>query len=71
MNMQIENWLGHEIRFVEITPGDWQGVAADIAIALEYRKLDSMLRKVKPSEKGTHLMSTPGGEQEISIARLR
>lgn len=26
-----------------------------------------MLRKVKPSQKGTHLMSTPGGEQEVSI----
>lgn len=67
MNARVENWLGHEIRFVEKNPSDWWGVAADIASALEYRKVDSMLRKVKPSQKGTHLMSTLGGEQEVSI----
>lgn len=35
MNVRVENWLGHEIRFVEKTPGDWWAVLADITKALE------------------------------------
>lgn len=67
MNVKTENWNDHEIRFVEVSPGDWWAVAADVATALEYKRIDSMLRKIKPSQKGTHLMSTPGGQQEVSI----
>ena len=67
MNIRIETWLGHEIRFVEVSPEEWWGVAADIASALEYHRVESMLRKVKSSQKGTHLMSTLGGEQEVSV----
>ena len=67
MNIRTETWLGHEIRFVEVSPEEWWGVATDIASALEYHRVESMLRKVKSSQKGTHLMSTLGGEQEISI----
>jgi len=67
MNIRIETWLGHEIRFVEVSPEEWWGVATDIASALEYHRVESMLRKVKSSQKGTHLMSTLGGEQEVSV----
>ncbi|MGP3782365.1 BRO-N domain-containing protein [Paenibacillus sp. 1A_MP2] len=34
MNIRTENWLGHEIRFVEKVPGDWWAVLADVANAL-------------------------------------
>lgn len=34
MNIRIEKWLGHEIRFVEKTPGDWWAVLSDVANAL-------------------------------------
>ena len=67
MNIRTETWLGHEIRFVEVSPEEWWGVATDIASALEYHRVESMLRKVKSSQKGTHLMSTLGGEQEVSV----
>ena len=67
MKIRTETWLGHEVRFVEVNHGDWWGAATDIATALDYHRVDSMLRKVKPSQKGTHLMSTQGGEQEVSI----
>lgn len=67
MNIRTENWLGHEIRFVEKEPNDWWAVAADIASALNYSQVTNMLRKVKPNQKGLHLMSTLGGEQEVSI----
>ena len=67
MKIRTETWLGHEVRFVEVNHGDWWGAATDIATALDYHRVDSMLRKVKPNQKGTHLMSTQGGEQEVSI----
>lgn len=34
MNIKVEIWNGHEIRFVEKVPGDWWAVAADICNAL-------------------------------------
>lgn len=34
MNLRTENWLGHDIRFVEKVPGDWWAVLADVANAL-------------------------------------
>lgn len=34
MNLRIENWLGHDIRFVERTPGEWWAVLSDVAYAL-------------------------------------
>ena len=67
MKIRTETWLGHEVRFVEVNHGDWWGAATDIATALDYHRVDSMLRKVKPNQKGTHLMRTQGGEQEVSI----
>ncbi|MCF8566872.1 phage repressor protein [Alicyclobacillus tolerans] len=36
-NTRIETWNANEIRFVEKEPGDWWGVAADIAKALKLR----------------------------------
>ncbi len=67
MNIKTETWAGHHIRFVEKEQGEWWAVAKDVAEALEYIRLDSMLRKVQVNQKDTHLMSTPGGNQEISI----
>lgn len=64
--MKVENWNGYEIRFLE-KDGEWWAVAKDIATALEYSKVDSMLRKLKPHQKDTHLLSTLGGKQELSI----
>lgn len=36
MNMKIENWLGNEIRFVEIN-GEWWAVGNDVTRALGYK----------------------------------
>ena len=68
---KIENWNGHDIRFVEKEPGDWWAVADDVAKALRYSQATNMLRMVKPVQKGLHLMKTPGGEQEISIISIK
>jgi prophage antirepressor-like protein len=65
--MKTELWLGHEIRFVEITPNDWWAFASDIAEALAYSQVNNMLRMLKPHQKGLHLVNTLGGWQDISI----
>ncbi|MEK4276506.1 BRO-N domain-containing protein [Paenibacillus sp. FSL R7-0026] len=67
MNIRTENWLGHEIRFMEKSPGDWWAMAVDVANALSYSQVNNMLRKLKPAQKGLHLMNTPGGKQELSV----
>lgn len=53
MNIRTENWLGHEIRFVERVPGEWWAVAADVAKALKYRHTPHMVRMVDEDEKNT------------------
>ena len=64
--MKIEEWNGYKIRFVE-KDEEWWAVAKDVADALGYSKVDSMLRKIKSNHKDTHLVSTLGGQQELSI----
>lgn len=44
MNIKIENWNGHEIRFVEKEPSDWWAVGSDVATALEYRNTREALK---------------------------
>lgn len=67
MNIRVENWMDHKIRFIEKEENEWWAVAVDVAESLNYSRVESMLRKLKPSQKGTHLMRTLGGEQLMSI----
>ena len=67
MNIRTEIWNGHEIRFVEKEPGEWWAVAADVADALGYSRPRNMVRVLAENQKGAHLMSTPGGQQEVTI----
>lgn len=46
MNIKTENWLKHEIRFVEIE-GEWWGIAKDIANALCYSSTAAMTKHLK------------------------
>lgn len=48
MNIRTENWLGHDIRFVEIIHGEWFGLAKDVATALQYSDTNAMTRHLKP-----------------------
>lgn len=67
MNIRTENWLGHEIRFVEKTPGEWWAVASDVASALGYNHTPHMLRSLDEDEKDVHILDTPGGKQKMRI----
>ena len=45
-------------------------VASDVARALEYREADKLTRSLFDDEKGTHIVGTPGGNQQVSIISL-
>ncbi|MCL1789913.1 MAG: phage repressor protein [Peptococcaceae bacterium] len=64
--LRTEAWDGHDIRFVEIIPGDWWAVLADIAgaLGLTARFLGRRLSKDVLSK---HPLDTPGGQQEMLI----
>lgn len=66
-NIRIESWNSHQIRFVEKEPGDWWAVAEDIARPLGYSRARNMVRMLQAEQKGAHIMSTPGGFQEVTI----
>ncbi len=50
-----------------IQDGEPWFVATDIAKVLGYRDAEKMTRILEDDEKGTHIMSTLGGDQELSI----
>lgn len=45
MNIKIETWAGHQIRFVEKETGEWWAVAKDVALALEYAKPENAIKR--------------------------
>ncbi|GIP25507.1 hypothetical protein J23TS9_06370 [Paenibacillus sp. J23TS9] len=47
MNIRTENWLGNEIRFVEVSRGEWFGIAKDVADALQYSNTNAMTRHLR------------------------
>jgi prophage antirepressor-like protein len=57
---------GQQIRIVELDGEPWF-IAADVAAALGYRDTHNAGRLLHEIEKGTHPVSTPGGDQRVSI----
>lgn len=45
-NMRVENWCGHDIRFVSVN-GEWWAILKDICDALELRT-DSVSKRLQP-----------------------
>lgn len=66
MNIRVENWNGHSIRFVEKEHGDWWAVLKDISEALKLpsHKLSQRLAKGVLSK---YTLVTAGGPQEMLI----
>ncbi len=56
----------HEVRIIDRFGEVWF-VATDVATALEYRDSANMARNLDDDEKGTHIVSTLGGNQALSI----
>lgn len=56
-----------EMRFGLTAEGEPYVVAADFAKALDYRDAANALRLLDEDEKGTQIVSTPGGDQRVSV----
>lgn len=54
------------VRVVLIDNEPWF-VASDLAKALGYRDAHNMARNLHDDEKGTHYVSTPGGQQDLNV----
>ncbi len=54
------------VRVVMIAGDPWW-VATDIAKVLGYRDAPNMVRNLDEDEKGTHIVSTLGGEQQVAV----
>lgn len=67
MNIRNETWIGHSIRFVEINPGEWWGVAKDIACALDYTDAQAMTRRIKDAYTKTANLSVQGQKRKSII----
>lgn len=55
-----------EIRTMLIDGEPWF-VASDISSALQYRDAFNMIRNLDDDERGTQIVSTPSGDQEMTI----
>ena len=60
------NFVAQSVRIVMRGDEPWF-VAADVCAVLEYRMASDMTRFLDDDEKGTHIMRTPGGDQEATI----
>lgn len=56
-NIKVEEWLGNEIRFVEVN-GEWWAVAGDVAKALDYDRTNRLSRLVDEEDITTHNMGS-------------
>lgn len=65
-DLQIFNYEGQEVRTVMVNDTPWW-VLADVCRVLDIERTDSTARKLDSDEKGTHLVSTPGGKQNMTI----
>lgn len=64
--LQTANLGAMSVQVAEIA-GDLWFYAPSLATTLEYRDAPNMLRGVPDKEKGTHLVSTPGGVQDATF----
>jgi len=69
MNPQLIpfDFEGRPVRVVTDAQGEPWFVAADIAQSLEYRMASDMTRSLDDDEKGTQIVRTPSGDQEMLV----
>ena len=67
MDLQIFNTPNSQEIRVFIENGEPVFVAADVAKVLGYRMASDMTRRIDDEDKGTRLVRTPSGEQEMTV----
>lgn len=71
--MKVENWNGHNIRFVEKETGEWWAVAKDVAEALGYNHTPHMVGMIDAAECDVGIVDTTSNKfksrktQEMTI----
>jgi len=61
------DYEGRQVRIVTDAHGEPWFVAADVAQSLEYRMASDMTRSLDDDEKGTQIVRTPSGDQEMLV----
>lgn len=65
-NLIVFNFESNEVRAFDISGEVWL-VASDVASALEYRTASDITRNLDDDEKGTQIVRTLGGNQNLSV----
>lgn len=65
-NIKVEEWLGNEIRFVEVN-GEWWAIAKDVAKALDIKNVSDFTSRLDAEDKGVVTTDTLGGKQKVNI----
>lgn len=65
--LQLFDISGSDIRFGETSDGVAYAIASDFAKAMGHRDAANALRLLDDGEKGTQIVSTPGGNQAVSV----
>ncbi len=65
--MQVFNVDGGEWRFGQDSDGTPWAVASDVAKSFDQRDADKVTRLLDEDEKGTRIVGTPGGPQEMKV----
>lgn len=63
MNIRIETWLGHEIRFMEVNSGEWWAVAVDVCKALDLKQVTKALKGLPTPGVTTSKVGVETGER--------
>lgn len=61
------DFKGYPVRVVAQDNGDPLWVAKDVALVLGYRMASDMTRNIRDRHKGTQIVRTPSGEQEVTV----
>ena len=65
-DLQIFNYKDTPVRTVIVDDEPWF-VASDVAQILGYRDAYNMARRLDPEDRGTHSVSTPSGDQHMTV----
>lgn len=65
-DIQVFDFEDNAVRVVDIDGEPWF-VAADVARVLEYRNAPDAVRNLDDDERGTHIVRTPSGDQEMNV----
>lgn len=65
-NLSVFNFENHPIQVINLNNEAWF-IASEVAEVFKYRDTHNLTRILDDDEKGTHIMSTLGGQQVVSI----